>query len=235
MVTHDFADAAALAERVVVLDGRLRQLGTPAELLARPADRFVASLTGGNLLTGDARPLAAGSEVQLTGGAIIRSSEGAEGRVGVAIHPWDIHVAHDAPPNGTNGVPGTVAATTLHGGRSRVRIGELLAEAPLRRDWDTRAGHDGVRRLRARGSPPHPSRSDHARGDPVRLSARNQLAGTVTGTTEGPATTTVAVDVGGNRLVASITTEAARELGIAEGSEVHVIIKASDVILAVAD
>ena len=69
----------------------------------------------------------------------------------------------------------------------------------------------------------------------MRLSARNQLAGTVTGTTEGPATTTVAVDVGGNRLVASITTEAARELGIAEGSEVHVIIKASDVILAVAD
>ena len=69
----------------------------------------------------------------------------------------------------------------------------------------------------------------------MKLSARNQLAGTVTGTTEGPATTTVALDVGGNRLVASITTEAARELGIAEGSEVQVIIKASDVMLAVAD
>jgi len=69
----------------------------------------------------------------------------------------------------------------------------------------------------------------------VRLSARNQLAGTVTGTTEGPATTTVAVDVGGNRLVASITTEAARELGIAEGAQVVAIIKASDVMLAVAD
>ena len=56
VVTHDFADAAALAQRVgVVLEGRLRQIGTPAELLARPADRFVASLTGGNLLTGTAR------------------------------------------------------------------------------------------------------------------------------------------------------------------------------------
>ena len=132
VVTHDFADAAALAQRVgVVLEGRLRQIGTPAELLARPADRFVASLTGGNLLTGDARPLAAGSEVRLTGGATIRSSERAEGRVGVAIHPWDVHVAREAPPDGTNGVAGTVAATTLHGGRSRVRIGELLAELPF--------------------------------------------------------------------------------------------------------
>ena len=69
----------------------------------------------------------------------------------------------------------------------------------------------------------------------MKLSARNQLAAIVTGTTEGPATTTVAVDVGGNRLVASITTEAVRELGIAEGAQVVVIIKASDVMLAVAD
>jgi molybdopterin-binding protein len=69
----------------------------------------------------------------------------------------------------------------------------------------------------------------------MRLSARNQLPARVTGTTEGPATTTVALDVNGQRLVASITTEAARELGITEGSEVVAIIKASDVILATPD
>jgi molybdopterin-binding protein len=40
------------------------------------------------------------------------------------------------------------------------------------------------------------------------------------------------VDVGGRRLVASITVEAARELGLEEGTEVTAIIKASDVILA---
>ncbi len=61
IVTHDFTDAAALAPRVgVVLDGRLHQLGTPAELLARPADAFVASLTGGNLLLGHATAAADG-------------------------------------------------------------------------------------------------------------------------------------------------------------------------------
>lgn len=69
----------------------------------------------------------------------------------------------------------------------------------------------------------------------MKLSARNQLPARVTETTEGPATTTVALDVGGQRLVASITTEAARDLGIATGMEVVAVIKASDVILAVAD
>ena len=69
----------------------------------------------------------------------------------------------------------------------------------------------------------------------MKLSARNQLAVRVTGTTEGPATTTVALDLNGQRLVASITTEAAHELGITEGSDVVAIIKASDVILATPD
>jgi molybdopterin-binding protein len=67
----------------------------------------------------------------------------------------------------------------------------------------------------------------------MKLSARNQIPARVTATTEGPATTTVSLDVNGQRLVASITTEAARELGIAEGAQVVAIIKASDVMLAI--
>jgi molybdopterin-binding protein len=43
----------------------------------------------------------------------------------------------------------------------------------------------------------------------------------------------VVLDAGGTRLVASITVEAAEELGLAEGTEVVAIVKASDVILAV--
>jgi molybdopterin-binding protein len=42
------------------------------------------------------------------------------------------------------------------------------------------------------------------------------------------------LDANGVRLVASITVEAVRELGLAEGSEVTAVIKASDVILSVA-
>jgi molybdopterin-binding protein len=69
----------------------------------------------------------------------------------------------------------------------------------------------------------------------VKLSARNQLQGTVTGINRGEAIANVAVDVAGQRLVASITVEAVQELGLAPGSEVTVIVKASDVMLAVND
>jgi molybdopterin-binding protein len=66
----------------------------------------------------------------------------------------------------------------------------------------------------------------------VKLSARNQLAGTVQQVTKGAAIANVVVDVGGQRIVSSITVEAADELGLAEGTPVTVIVKASDVILA---
>jgi molybdopterin-binding protein len=64
------------------------------------------------------------------------------------------------------------------------------------------------------------------------ISARNQIKGTVTRVTRGEAIANVELDAGGQRIVASITTEAASELELAEGKEVTAIIKASDVILA---
>jgi molybdopterin-binding protein len=67
----------------------------------------------------------------------------------------------------------------------------------------------------------------------MKLSARNQIPARVTRIVHGEATANVELDAGGIRLVASITTEAARELGLGEGSEVTAIVKASDVILGV--
>jgi molybdate transport system regulatory protein len=67
----------------------------------------------------------------------------------------------------------------------------------------------------------------------MRLSARNQLAGTVTKIHEGDAIGNVEIEVSGQRLVSSITVEAIHELGLREGSSVVAIVKASDVILAV--
>ena len=68
----------------------------------------------------------------------------------------------------------------------------------------------------------------------MKLTARNQIPATVTGITEGEATANVELNAGGVRLVASITVEAARELGLATGTQVTAIIKASDVIVATA-
>jgi molybdopterin-binding protein len=66
----------------------------------------------------------------------------------------------------------------------------------------------------------------------MKISARNQLSGTVRGIRRGDAIANVEVDVAGERPVASITVEAVEELGIAEGSQVTAVIKASDVMLA---
>ena len=66
----------------------------------------------------------------------------------------------------------------------------------------------------------------------MKISARNQLDGTVRGIRRGEAIANVELEVAGQRLVASITVEAVDELGIAEGSEVTAVIKASDVMLA---
>jgi molybdopterin-binding protein len=68
----------------------------------------------------------------------------------------------------------------------------------------------------------------------MRLSARNQLQGQVVGVNAGAVTTTVKVELaGGATVTSSITKEAAEELGLATGTRVTVIVKASDVILAV--
>jgi molybdopterin-binding protein len=72
-------------------------------------------------------------------------------------------------------------------------------------------------------------------GGQVKLSARNQLQGTVTSVQKGEAIANVVLDIAGQRLVASITVEAAEELALAEGSKITAVIKASDVIIATQD
>jgi len=69
----------------------------------------------------------------------------------------------------------------------------------------------------------------------MRLSARNQIPARVTTITSGEAIANVELDANGVRLVASITVEAVRDLGLAEGSQVTAVIKASEVILATGD
>jgi ABC-type sulfate/molybdate transport systems ATPase subunit len=128
VVTHDFRDAAALADRIgVIVDGRLRQEGTAAELVAHPADAFVASFTGGNLLPGRAD---GGVEVALDAGGVVRAAGPASGRVGVAVYPWEVGVALQAPGDGLNGLPGPVHGLAPEGSRVRLRIGEVVVERP---------------------------------------------------------------------------------------------------------
>lgn len=66
----------------------------------------------------------------------------------------------------------------------------------------------------------------------MKLSARNKLKGTVSKIRQGPVNSQVQVDVGGGNVVtAMVTSEAVADLGLSEGKEAYVIIKASQVML----
>jgi molybdopterin-binding protein len=68
----------------------------------------------------------------------------------------------------------------------------------------------------------------------MKLSARNQLTGVITEVTKGTTTTIVKVEVRNPAIIsASITNEAANQLGLKVGQQATAIIKASEVIIGV--
>lgn len=67
----------------------------------------------------------------------------------------------------------------------------------------------------------------------MKLSARNQLTGTVVSVVTGPVTALVKLDVGGQHISATLTSEAVEDLGIEVGASVTAIFKASAVMLGV--
>jgi ABC-type sulfate/molybdate transport systems ATPase subunit len=131
LVTHDFLDAAALADRIAVLvDGRIVQTGTAEELIAAPATPFVAELAGGNLLTGQARLRVDGlTEVVLDTGVGIVSTDEADGPVGVVVHPWEISLSRsETEDSALNHLRAPIESIVPVGNRRRVRVGPLTAE-----------------------------------------------------------------------------------------------------------
>ena len=124
LVTHDTADATVLADRVAVLvDGTVRQLATPAQLLAAPADAFVVELTGGFVLSGHAGD----GHVTLDVGGRLPLHPPAHGPVQLGLYPWDVAVHRgDGPPAALRGV---VRAVTAQGPRVRVRAGTWWGDA----------------------------------------------------------------------------------------------------------
>src|SRR3954452_2055704 len=131
LVTHDYEDAASLADQVgVIVDGSLRQLATPQELVARPADGFVASFTGANLLHGTAHRRDDNlTVITLDSGETVYSTDAAQGNVGVVVYPWEVIVGHAATSDSPlNVIEGEIRSLVHVGNRARIRIGPLTAE-----------------------------------------------------------------------------------------------------------
>ncbi|HWE82622.1 MAG TPA: ABC transporter ATP-binding protein [Gaiellaceae bacterium] len=131
LVTHDYEDAAALADRVgVIVEGSLRQFATPQEMVAQPADGFVAAFTGANLLHGTARPGRDGlTEITLTSGEIIYSTDRGAGPIEAVVYPWEISISRDEHTDSAqNVIRGEIRSVVQVGNRVRVRIGPVAAE-----------------------------------------------------------------------------------------------------------
>lgn len=66
----------------------------------------------------------------------------------------------------------------------------------------------------------------------MKISARNQITGTVVSVTPGAVSASVKIDIGGGNIVtSSVTNEAVTDLGLSVGDKVTVIVKASDVLI----
>ncbi|PZW38536.1 putrescine transport system ATP-binding protein [Humitalea rosea] len=136
MVTHDQAEALALADRVAVLEqGRVIQQGTPRELWDRPATRFVAGFLGAaNIIEGVAL---------------------ADGGVDCPALPATLRpaVPHGKPPGspvalalraerigfGDEGLPAVVTEATYRGGASLLTL-RTSGGAVLRALWPEASG-----------------------------------------------------------------------------------------------
>jgi multiple sugar transport system ATP-binding protein len=146
-VTHDQTEAMTLADRIVILNNcRIEQVGTPMEVYARPASRFVAGFIGSpsmNFLPveiGGAGDRAAGRLADGTVLPLPRAPQG-KGPWDLGIRPEDLRVAGDGPIRGTATVVERLGDRTLvhvrlgdgtqvvaqDAGKSTVHAGETVA------------------------------------------------------------------------------------------------------------
>ena len=147
-VTHDRSEALALADRVAVLDGgRIQQLGTPEELVTRPASPFIAkflsdaTIVGGTVeeagFAADAHPLHVGTDrlvVHQSGGA----EAGGYEAVQAAILPGDVVVRIVEPAaSGASGASGAGAGADADARAGAAAAADAAAATATAADTDT--------------------------------------------------------------------------------------------------
>lgn len=133
LVTHDQAEALAVADRVVVMGaGRIHQAGTPREVYDHPVDEFVASFVGRSTLLPAVRT---GPRHVLTELGMVRTNTPVlQEQVRAVLRPESLELCGPGA-----GVDGTVVRSHFRGAdhlvRVRLRQGmevEVLARSPHR-------------------------------------------------------------------------------------------------------
>lgn len=130
LVTHDRAEALALADRIaVVINGRVRQLGTPDQVFDRPQDPDVAAVVGTETaVRGQVRSLDGDLALVEVGSTTVHTLRGQLGtgeHVMVCIRAEDValtHAGRDVATSQRTALTGTVRAVTAHGPLTRVDL-----------------------------------------------------------------------------------------------------------------
>ncbi len=129
-VTHDRAEASALADTCAVLvGGRLLQTGPPREILMSPADEAVARFVGARNVLHGVRDASDARLVRLPGGVALRVARTlTPGPADLVVRPEDVRLWRARPPAAAAGrddvavFPGTVVGLSLQGGFVLVRV-----------------------------------------------------------------------------------------------------------------
>ena len=146
LVTHDQEEALSISDRVAVMEaGRVRQVGTPLEVYARPADHFVADFVGvANFLAATVRAVTPeGVVVESPLGTLTARAPGpfAEGQaVTLVLRPTAVRLAAGPGPGRLHA---TIRSTSFLGAvrRHQVQIGDLrlVVDEPLGEAEEARA------------------------------------------------------------------------------------------------
>jgi len=148
-VTHDQSEALSLSDRMAVMsEGRIRQLGTPAEIYRRPCDRFVASFVGDtNVLRGRLDRLEGTSAVIAIGAARVNVPRGplmdaaASAPVDLFVRPEHLRIIDATEACATSG---TVVAHVYQGGHVDIYL--ECADSSRDRLLVRSSGHEAMTR-----------------------------------------------------------------------------------------
>ncbi|MCW2883082.1 MAG: transporter ATP-binding protein [Sphaerisporangium sp.] len=143
-VTHDQDEALSMSDRIVVMDrGRIRQIGTPAEVYEQPADLFVADFVGTVNVLPATITEADGTHatVRLDGiDGVLRvpHKDTALGPANISIRPENIEI-HQEADGKANAVSATIESSSYLGDhyRYRIRIGQTPLTVTTTRRVDT--------------------------------------------------------------------------------------------------
>jgi len=128
-VCHSLDEASDVADRVAIMhEGTIAQVGTIAEIIARPASLFIARFTRArNFLDGIAIPAESGCRIELGGGLSLAAARcDAAGEVTVVIRPEHVQIL-----NGSVADRGGVLRTRVASVRVKPMATEITLDVPV--------------------------------------------------------------------------------------------------------